>query len=324
MMRTSTWQDALRRTFARRGRADRPGASEAADVGPLLDEDALRQLNQLSLVSGNAITDWLLGEHSGRRKTQALEFEDYRGYVPGDDYRLIDWNAYARLGELFVKTSQTEESITLSLLLDCSRSMDWGHPNKLRYSKRLVALLGALALLQSDEVRLYALGDGAARPGAPLSGAGALQVLVDELEAMPVAATTDLRASLTAVREPADLRGVLVLVSDLLVPADQEDALGMLSAEGISASVLHIVDPAEALPDLDGALDLRDSESGAQLPITLTPALRRRYRERFEARAQAVAAFCASQDIHYIRVSTDVPPADLLAGAFLDEGVVQA
>ena len=212
------WQSVLHRLFPQRGREQRPGAV-TADDGPLLDEGGLRQLYQLSLRTDSVVTDWLFGEHAGLRRTQALEFADYRGYVPGDDFRMIDWNAYARLDELFVKTAQTEEVITLSLLLDCSRSMAWGRPTKLRYGKQLAALLGALALLHSDVVRLYALGDGMAQPGSPLTGPGALRGLVEELEAMPVAATTDLWGSLNAVRQMADTRGLLVLFSDLLVPA---------------------------------------------------------------------------------------------------------
>lgn len=314
------WTLPLGGAARRAGRS--PWSRSALDEagGPLLDEDVLRQLQRFSLISGSALTDWLLGEHAGRRKTQAIEFADYRGYVPGDDLRLIDWNAYARLGELFVKTSQTEEVITLSVLLDCSRSMDWGHPNKLRYSKRLAALLGALALLQSDGVRIIALGDGTALQGQPLYGPAALQTLAGELETLPVAGTTDLRGSLYATQQQLDLHGAVVMISDFLVPADQDGALSALAAEGTTATVLHIVDPAEALPDAGGAMALRDRESGEQLLLTVTPALRRRYSERFNARAAALSDSCASLGMRYVRVGTDLAPFDVLMQTLREDG----
>src|SRR5205823_5309997 len=131
------WRAPLGTVRAPAGRLLAAAPPPDADAGPLLDEDVLRQIERLSLADRGALTDGLMGEHGGRRKTQAIEFADYRGYVPGDDFRLIDWNAYARLGELFVRTSLAQENVTLTLLLDCSRSMDWGRPNKLRYAKRL-------------------------------------------------------------------------------------------------------------------------------------------------------------------------------------------
>ncbi len=312
------WQ-ALRRLS--RGAAQ---TSQLDDDGPLLDDDLLRQIHLLSLASGDALTEWLMGEHDGLRKTQAIEFDDYRHYVPGDDLRLIDWNAYERLGELFVKTSRAPESVTVSLLLDCSRSMDWGRPNKLRYGKRLAAMLGALALLGGDRVRTYALGNGTAVPGSPLEGASALYSLVADLESQRVTGSLGLRHSLEAYAGDVEPRGMVVLISDLLLPAEEMAALPLLGTSGARTAVLHVVDPAEADPPLRGTFELRDRESGDMATVTITAGLRRRYIEQFEAHAQALDALCAANHMHYIRVDTVASPAELLAGVFYHEGVVQA
>src|SRR5206468_1694374 len=114
--------------------------------------------------------------------------------------------------------------------------------NKLRYAKRLAAALGAVALLHHDTVRLCAIGDGLATLGAPLRGYRALTTFVEELEQLPIATTTELRRSLEAYRHVCDHRGIVLLISDLLVPADQEEALGYLDGAGIAATALHIVD----------------------------------------------------------------------------------
>jgi uncharacterized protein (DUF58 family) len=293
------------------------------DTGPLLDEGLLREINRLGLVSRGAYTEWLTGEHEGRRKTQAVEFADYRGYVPGDDFRQIDWYAYARLGELFVKTSTAPETITLSLLLDCSRSMDWGRPNKLRYAKRLAAALGAVALLRSDRVQVFALTDGQAQSGPPLMGPSSLVTLAEELEALPVGGQTDLAASINAYRQRSDPRGLVVLISDLLVPAAGVEALRDLGAMGMPAVVLHIMDPAEVTPTQNGTLQLRDLETGDLVTLTLTPRLREQYARLFEARVRRLGEICSASDIEYLQVPTNLPPAQLLAGVFLDHQVLQ-
>jgi uncharacterized protein (DUF58 family) len=70
-------------------------------------------------------------------------------------------------------------------------------------------------------------------------------------------------------------------------------------------------------------VQLRDLETGDMAALTVTPALRDRYVRLFEARARQLEAVCAANDIEYLRVPTNLPPAQLLAGAFLDHQVLQ-
>src|SRR5436305_123606 len=126
-----------------------------------------------------------------------------------------------------------------------ARPTTGGRPNKLRYAKRLAAALGAVALLHHDTVRLCAIGDGLATLGAPLHGYRALSTVVEELEELPIATTTELRRGVEAYRRVCDHRGIVMLIGDLLVPADQDEALSYLDGAGVTAAVLHIVDAAE-------------------------------------------------------------------------------
>lgn len=280
--------------------------------GPLLDSALLGQLELLSLDGLDAVLSLLEGEHAGAPRAQFAELTDYRNYQPGDDPRLIDWNAYARLGELFVRTSSAHEGLLLTLLVDCSRSMavpgPWG--GKLRYAKRLAAAFGAVALLHSDAVRVCALTDGTATPLPVLSGRTALGRLLDDLEWLPAGGTTDLASSVRACQLEAAGPGLAVLLSDLLMPAGQDEALDWL---GRSGTAVHVIDPADADP-LSGSVELRDSETGEVVVTTVTPALRRRYAELSAARAAELAARCAAAGVRYLRAETTTPVADLLFG----------
>ena len=310
---------------ARRWAGALPGARAAAArtvTAPLLDEAALRQLMRLRLESGRALTGWFAGEHEGQRKTQALEFEDYRGYVPGDDFRLIDWNAYGRLGELFAKTSRAEETLPVSLLIDCSRSMDWGTPAKLRYSRQVAAALGALALLHGDPVRVHALGDGMAVPGPPLYGPTDLPALTASLEALPVFAATDLARCASNFQQAAPPGGVVFVLSDLLAPMADVEMLGFLALPSTAVVVVHVYDPSEALPDLKGTVELRDRESGATAILSITPSVRQLYARRFQDRAAELQARLAVQSIRYVAAPTSVPAIDLVAGGLRAEGML--
>jgi uncharacterized protein (DUF58 family) len=289
---------------------------------PLLDEDVLRQILRIRLETGASFTDWLAGEHVGQRKTQALEFDDYRGYVPGDDFRLIDWNSYARLGDLHVKTSLTDEAVAIHLLVDCSKSMDWGTPSKLRYAERLAAALGALALLHGDLVQVFGLGAGEASAGAPLRGPGDIPALAGALEALPVVESTDLHSSVTAFQQIAEPHGVVIVFSDLLVSLDHIDALEFLELEGRTLVVIHIVDPLEAHPNMHGPVELRDRETGAVKYLSVSAAVRDQYVRRFDERLKAIRERVGRGDARYIFASTAISPIAFVANGLRGEGIV--
>lgn len=301
----------------------RAGAAPA-DGAELLDAELLRQLELLSLNSLGAVLSPLEGEHPGAARTRLGELAGYRAYQPGDDPRLIDWNAFARLEELLVRTSAAHEGMLLTLLVDCSRSMAIparpGGMTPLRQAMRLAAAFGAVALLHSDAVRVCALADGTGWPGEVLSGQAAVGRLLGELAGLPAGTATDLAGSLRTCL-PAGARGLgpVALLSDLLAPEGLDQALDLLPPGGAVLHVTEAVDPlgAAALaggPRGTGTVELRDGETGEVVTVTVTPALRARYARLREARGAALAARCAAAGLRYIPVDTAAEVADVLFG----------
>src|SRR2546429_2803538 len=105
----------------------------------LLDPAFMARLDQLDLMSRKLLAGKLKGERRSKRRGQSVEFADYRNYVVGDDLRFIDWNVYGRLDRLFLKLFLEEEDLSLYVLLDVSRSCDYGEPNKAQYLKKVAA-----------------------------------------------------------------------------------------------------------------------------------------------------------------------------------------
>src|SRR5215211_520294 len=135
--------------------ASSPSASKSP---PLFDEAFLRQLDRLALIARRPVAGEMQGERRSPKRGPSVEFADYKPYVSGDDFRQIDWNLYARAERFFLKLFVAEEELTLHLLLDTSRSMDWGDPNKLRYAKRVIGAVGYIALTNLDRITLTAFG----------------------------------------------------------------------------------------------------------------------------------------------------------------------
>src|SRR5438105_12487100 len=107
-----------------------PPTGAQAFYSQLFDAEFMRKLERLSLVSRKLKAGRLKGERRSPKRGQSVEFADYRNYAHGDDLRRVDWNAYARMERLFIKLYQEEEDLTVHVLLDASRSMDWGDPSQ--------------------------------------------------------------------------------------------------------------------------------------------------------------------------------------------------
>src|SRR6202158_4208298 len=118
----------------------------------LLDGAFARRLERLTLVSRKRLVGQGQGDRRSLRKGSSLEFADYRHYVEGDDPARVDWNIYSRTDTLFVRLYEEEEVLNVHLLVDASRSMDWGEPSKLFYARRVAAALGYVALNASNRL----------------------------------------------------------------------------------------------------------------------------------------------------------------------------
>jgi uncharacterized protein (DUF58 family) len=286
------------------------------DEPELLDDETLRRLERLSLRSLRAVTVGLAGERAGRITGPRADFADYRRYVPGDELRRVDWNVYARLRQLAVKVGAEEGRLSVHVLLDTSRSMLLGTPQKLLFGQRLAALVGAVALLGGDTARVVALADGAAHPLALLDGARRLPALLAEIRRAPVGRETRLAAGVDDYRRSSTHADLLVLVTDANAPPDDlDDALrGAVAASG-DVGLLHVVAADELRPELRGPVTLRDAETGEELELDLDDAALARY-ELLERRfLDSVEGAVRRHGAGYVRGVTDVAPLEVLLGS---------
>jgi uncharacterized protein (DUF58 family) len=277
----------------------------------LFDEAFLRRLEQLELASRRLTAGRMKGERRSVRRGQSVEFADYRNYSTGDDLRQLDWNVYARLERLFVKLFVEEEDVTVHLLVDASRSMDFGEPNKLDFARRAAAALGYMGLAGMDRVSAAFLGDGHATSLRPMRGKRRAFELFDFLAAPRPERHTGLAA---AAREYAGrLRGIgpLVLISDLMDPG-YLDALRDLAGTRCQLSVLHVLAPEELDPVVPPDARLVDQETDAGIEVTGDDDLVDRYRARLADWQAEIAQFVGRRGGAFVAVSSDLDIADLL------------
>jgi uncharacterized protein (DUF58 family) len=283
---------------------------------PLLDARELHALSNLSLTSLGRMLEGVAGQRPGSAHAAGLELADYRAYARGDDLRLVDWNVYARLHEVFVKVAPRERHTTVDVLLDVSRSMDAGDPGRLRYARRIAAALGAVALLHEDAARVWALSDGQAEPAPRMEGPRMVSRLVTEVAQIPAGASTDLAASARAYARARSRTELVVLISDALQSFESlDEALRRMGLQGGAVTLIHVTHDDQASAVRRGRVELRDSETGERVELNITGSVLAGYRVRLGRFQDRVAATCARTHARYIRAATDVEPVDLLAGA---------
>jgi uncharacterized protein (DUF58 family) len=289
----------------------------------LFDESFLRKLERLAILSRRAMAGQLQGERRSPKRGQSVEFADFRPYSLGDDFRRIDWNAYARLERFFLKLFVEEEDLTVHLLVDASKSMDWGEPNKRWYAIRAAGALGYIALAGLDRVTVTAFSGGAPNAGylTPRRGKGQALSLFSYLQAIQTGGRTDLGPHLRAYAAAATQPGPLLLFSDLL-DETWKDGLQALAKRGFDVTVLQILAPDEVDPQFQGDLRLIDHETGAEVEITADFDLLQRYRAGMEAWREEIRQFCGARGIHHIPLVTTLPFDSLLFALLRQRGVL--
>src|ERR1700743_1501891 len=119
---------------------------------PLFDPAFLKKLEMLTLSARQLFRGAAGGERRSPVHGASVEFADFRPYVQGDDFRRIDWNAFAKFESLMLRLFVEEHELAVHILLDCSASMNYGDPLKFDYARRLAAALAYIALANTDKV----------------------------------------------------------------------------------------------------------------------------------------------------------------------------
>src|SRR5438445_880136 len=118
----------------------------------LLTPELLRRLEQFQLLATRRAKSSSKGERRSKARGQSVEFADHRNYVPGDDFRYLDWNLYGRLDKLFLKLYEEERELPVRIFLDASESMAFGTPKKFDFARQVASAIGYVALSGFDRV----------------------------------------------------------------------------------------------------------------------------------------------------------------------------
>jgi len=282
---------------------------------PAAPEASEAQVRRLSLQVSRRLDGLLQGDHARAALGSGSEHAEARLHAPGDDARRIDWAVTARTGETHVRTTTADRELETMLVVDLTPSMTLGTR---RSEKRglAVAVAGALVHLTSghgDRVGALLLGADGIRRIPPRAGRTAALALRHALLSTPRVESgrgAELAEALARLGRPPRRRGLVVVISDLAEPGttghDPRWARPLqLLAQRSDVVVLHVQDPLETeLPDV-GTLHVVDVETGREMEVRTTRAVRERYREAAAARTDARRAAVLAAGAGYVQLRTD-------------------
>jgi uncharacterized protein (DUF58 family) len=289
----------------------------------LFDGDFLKKLEYLSLISRRVFRGSVLAQRRTKQMGGGIEFADHREYTPGDDFRHLDWNVYARHGELLLKRFQEEEDLHVYFLLDCSRSMGFGSPAKFDLARQVTAALAYIALADLDRVSVVAYSQEILADFPLARGKDRILSLLRFLENLtPQGTDTNLARIVSGFAMRPQRRGLAIVVSDLFDPAGYERGLDLLRHRSYEPHIVQIHDPAEARPELLGEIELVDVETGSMRKVTITERALREYRRVFTGFQAGVKTYGKKYGLGCTQTTNDVNFEDLVLKMMRTAGAV--
>ena len=292
----------------------------------VFDEEFLRRLEQLHLIAKRIAAGSPAGVRASRGLGAGMEFADHREYAPGDDPRFIDWPYYARMGKLLVRLFHEHSEAAVAVLVDCSGSMaPGGVGEKFDYARRAAAALAYVAMGSGQKVVLLPFAHELGQPWRTGRSREGIMAVLDHLGRLRPGGKTQLASCLDRFVRRYERPGAVLIVSDLLDCREGfSEALRMLDTRRCAVTAIHVHSPADAGEELAGSALLRDAESGREISLAITPAVRESYARAWSGFLTACRQGCSAAGVTYVEAPTTVPFDMLVLEALRRAGVLSA
>jgi uncharacterized protein (DUF58 family) len=271
--------------------------------------ELLRKVRRIEIKTRGVVNQIFSGEYHSVFKGRGMEFSEVREYQFGDDIRSIDWNVSARFNHPFVKVFEEERELSVMLMVDFSRSGDFGtaHQTKNEIAAEICAVLAFSAIKNNDKVGLILFTDTIEKFVPPKKGRAHILRIIRELVSFePTGTGTNIRQALEYFNHVTKKRSIAFLVSDFI--DEGYDQILRIISRRHDVIAVELADPREEiLPDA-GLMKMRDAETGAERWIdTGNAALRKAFETYWQKRRAARRALFVRSKVDAIPIRVDRP-----------------
>ncbi len=285
----------------------------------VFDSEFFNRLNRMKMLTKMRLNAGMGGQRKSSAKGSSVEFSDFREYIPGDDIRRIDWNVYGRMDKLFVKQFMEEKEGLFHVIVDCSKSMDFGEKNKSIFARQIAGMICYMVLNNLDRVYLTTLHGKKANTTKGMTGRQAFSKILKKLETIEFYGETNLYQALKTM--PFKHRGVVVLISDFLRISDYsnskneieelekgeyiEQLLKYLCFHNQEVILIQVLSKEEENPLSEGTLELIDSETEEKMKVTVTNKVLKQYEVSLKELQNNISRLSKKYQVNYIFVTTE-------------------
>jgi uncharacterized protein (DUF58 family) len=279
------------------------GQSREAEVETT---ELLKKVRKIEIRSRGLTRQIFAGEYHSAFRGRGMTFSEVREYQFGDDIRSIDWNVTARFGHPYVKIFEEERELTVMLLVDVSRSGDFGTvaSTKRELMTEIAAVLAYSVIANNDKVGLMLFSEKVEKYIPPKKGRGhMLRIIREMLSYEPQESGTSLSEPLRYLTNVIRKRCTAFILSDFMAPPFIESLRIASGKHDVVA--LRITDRREKeIPDV-GFMKVTDPESGEENWIDTSSArIRQEYVALWKKHNEAVSNTFVSCGVDVASIST--------------------
>ncbi len=231
----------------------------------MLTNELIAKIRRIEITTRKLVNDTFAGEYHSVFKGRGMEFNEVRQYHPGDDVRTIDWNVTARTGEPHIKSYSEERELTVMLVVDASRSGEFGTKNRFKreLAAELAAVMSFAATTNNDKVGLLVFTDRVELLIPPRKGRShVLRMVRDLLVFQPEGTGTDIRLALDTINVLLKRRSIVFVISDFLTDPESYRRALYATSRRHDVVAFDIDDPLEREIADVGIIALEDAETG--------------------------------------------------------------
>ncbi|MFA4850914.1 MAG: DUF58 domain-containing protein [Bacteroidales bacterium] len=269
--------------------------------------DLIKKVRKIEIKTRGLSDQIFSGQYHSAFKGKGMAFSEVREYQYGDDIRSIDWNVTARFNHPYVKIFDEERELTVILIIDVSRSNEFGTQKQLKQEliTELAAVLAFSAIHNNDKVGVIFFSKEIEKFIPPKKGTTHILRIIRELiNFTPKYSGTDTANALRYLTNAIKKKSIAFLMTDFL-DKEFDNALKIANKKH-DVIALKINDVREKeLPDA-GLIKVKDAESGATRWIdTSNTLLRKIFKENKIKSDEALNDLFIRRGVDNVELYTD-------------------
>jgi uncharacterized protein (DUF58 family) len=247
------------------------------------------------------------GEYHAAFKGRGMTFSEVRNYQTGDEIRTIDWNVTARFNEPFVKVFDEEREINVQILVDISKSNDYGitQKSKKELVLELAAVLSFSAIANNDKVGTIFYSDIVEKFVPSQKGRKHVLYILRELSEWETKSKgTNLSSAVRYFQNTSKNRSIVFVISDFIDEPNTLENLARLRKRH-DVVAIKVTDPIEQnFPKL-GLIPMENNETGEVTWVnSSSKEFQEEYLEQFNSKSEKWANELKKKGIDAVEIST--------------------